>query len=134
MTRLLYRCLLWLHPPGFRRQFAGEMLWIFDEAAASLGAGALLVDGVISLLRQWVIGAGTWKVAAGVMGGMVQMVIVMSLIPPTNPYFHPSAPGQLRQFASSYEWEFPHALVFVIGALVLFAAGLRRSATATRGK
>jgi len=65
MIRSLYRCLLWLHPPAFRQQFAGEMLWIFDEAAATEGAAPLLFDGVISLVRQWAIGSGTWKVAAG---------------------------------------------------------------------
>ena len=30
MSRFLYRCLISLHPPAFREQFAGEMQWIFD--------------------------------------------------------------------------------------------------------
>jgi len=32
MLRPLYRCLLRLHPPGFRKRFAEEMLSIFDQA------------------------------------------------------------------------------------------------------
>ena len=35
MTRVLYATLLRLHPPAFRRQFASELLWIFDEARLS---------------------------------------------------------------------------------------------------
>lgn len=27
----LYRCLVRLHPAAFRREFANEMLWIFEE-------------------------------------------------------------------------------------------------------
>ena len=34
--RTLYRYLVHLHPPAFRREFAAEMIWIFDEAAESL--------------------------------------------------------------------------------------------------
>ena len=37
MTRALYRCLVWMHPPVFRREFAGEMLWIYDQAALANG-------------------------------------------------------------------------------------------------
>ena len=51
MTRALYRWLLWLHPPAFRREFAGEMLWIFEEASAE-GVAPLFADGLLSLLRQ----------------------------------------------------------------------------------
>ena len=50
MTRALYEWLLWLHPPAFRRQFAAEMLWIFDEASESEGVVALLLDGLVSMI------------------------------------------------------------------------------------
>jgi len=73
MTRALYRWLLWLHPPLFRRQFAGEMLWIFDQSADSQGVCALFFDGLISLARQWLLRSGSWKVAAGIAGGLVQV-------------------------------------------------------------
>ena len=60
--RTCYRILLWLHPPAFRREFGGEMLWIFDQAAGS-GAWALFRDGVASLGRQWLLRSGLWKIA-----------------------------------------------------------------------
>ena len=61
--RTCYRCLLWLHPPVFRREFAGEMLWIFDQASESQGATALFFDGLGSLARQWLLRSGWWKIA-----------------------------------------------------------------------
>ena len=72
MTRILYRWLLWLHPPAFRREFAGEMLWIFEEASAE-GVAPLFADGLISLLRQWLLRSGPWKLAAAVIGGLVEV-------------------------------------------------------------
>jgi hypothetical protein len=67
MTRILYRLLLRLHPREFRAEFAGEMLWIFDEAGRSLGALPLFADAVESLVRQWVVRSGAWPYAVGVM-------------------------------------------------------------------
>ena len=73
MTRALYMSLLRLHPTAFRRQFAPEMLWIFDEARVSEGAFVLLVDVVVSLVRQWFLRAGLWKVATAVLGAALQI-------------------------------------------------------------
>jgi hypothetical protein len=67
MMRSLYRCLLWLHPLQFREEFAGEMLWIFDEAAETVGVVPLFEDALWLLLRQWVIRSGVWKFGAGAM-------------------------------------------------------------------
>lgn len=59
MLRLLYSCLLRLHPAGFRERFTEEMLCIFDQTVASQArremraACRLLADGVASLVRQW---------------------------------------------------------------------------------
>jgi hypothetical protein len=61
--RICYRCLLWLHPPMFRRQFADEMLWIFDQSPAH---GALFGDGAASLGRQWLLRSGWWKIALAI--------------------------------------------------------------------
>ncbi len=61
--RTLYRCLLWLHPPVFRREYSAEMLWIFDQTSPSQGAGGLLFDGLGSLSRQWLRRTGWWKIA-----------------------------------------------------------------------
>jgi hypothetical protein len=74
MIRLCYRGLLWLHPPVFRRQFAGEMLWIFDQAAASQGTFALFFDGVGSLARQWLLRSGWWKIALALSLALVEIV------------------------------------------------------------
>ncbi|HEY2462299.1 MAG TPA: serine hydrolase domain-containing protein [Candidatus Acidoferrum sp.] len=53
--RVAYHCVVRLHPRVFREQFGGEMLWIFEEAAETHGALRLLGDGMISLLRQWIL-------------------------------------------------------------------------------
>ena len=64
MIRAIYRVLLWLHAPAFRRQFAAEMLWIFDESAES--QVALCFDGAVSLVRQWLLRTGWWKIAIAI--------------------------------------------------------------------
>jgi hypothetical protein len=73
MRRALYRSLLWLHPPRFRREFGGEMLWIFDQAVASQGAAALLSDAFRSLARQWLLRSGSWKLAAALSLAVLQV-------------------------------------------------------------
>lgn len=73
MIRLLYRVLLCLHPTVFRRQFAGEMLWIFDETAPAAARWALLLDGLLSLARQWLLRSGAWKLLAAGAGGLMQI-------------------------------------------------------------
>jgi hypothetical protein len=71
--RILYKYLAHLHPAAFRRQFAAEMLWIFDETAASAGAVYLCWDCLVSLARQWLLRTGAWKVAVAVAIACVQM-------------------------------------------------------------
>lgn len=51
MIRILYRCLLHLHPPSFRGRFAEEMTAIFDEAPSIRFLG----DALLSLIRQWLL-------------------------------------------------------------------------------
>lgn len=124
MSRSVYRSLLWLHPPAFRRQFAGEMLWIFDEAAMSEGPLRLICDGFLSLLRQWVFGAGAWKVLAGMVGGLLQILIVTPLATLVRAP-GPSArnlplPGSL----DSHDLDFSRALALVVIVLV-FGSGFR---------
>jgi hypothetical protein len=75
MIRNLYRCLVWLHPPSFRMQFEDEMLWIFDQAAGSWSATALLADAGLSLARQWLKGSVLWKGVGAIIGGIVPLVI-----------------------------------------------------------
>lgn len=96
MTRAVYLGLLWLHPPSFRAQFGDEMLWIFDESVAASpwrhGPG-LFADAVLSILRQWVIGCGTWKIAAGFLGGIIHLWMVFGLLMLRPPAIHIGAPS-----------------------------------------
>jgi len=73
MMRLLYQWLLWLHPPRFRREFAGEMLWIFESSADSEGTARLLSDAVASLARQWFLRSGSWKIGVALAGAALQV-------------------------------------------------------------
>lgn len=73
--RWLYRLLLHLHPARFQREYAGEMLWIFDETSVTEGVLGLFLDGVISLARQWVLRSGSWKVPAAILGGLLQVTL-----------------------------------------------------------
>lgn len=61
MLRRLYRCALRLHPRGFRRRFGDEMLSIFDHEQAGLAAFRLLLDGLVSLTRQWTLRQEFWR-------------------------------------------------------------------------
>jgi hypothetical protein len=86
MIRGLYRCLVWLHPVAFRRQFEEEMLWIFDEAACAWGAVPLVADASISLGRQWLIRSGLWIWVAASIAGIVQLIIAFgSFLPWDRP-------------------------------------------------
>jgi hypothetical protein len=60
MLRPLYRRVLRLHPSGFRRRFADEMLSIFDHSVGKPAALRLLVDGLVSLARQWALRPEFW--------------------------------------------------------------------------
>lgn len=72
MKRTVYRGILWLHPPAFRREFAEEMLWIFDQAAGT-AALWLLFDGLASLARQWLLRSGAWKLPVAAAGALFQI-------------------------------------------------------------
>jgi hypothetical protein len=80
MTRALYRCLVWLHPPYFRREFGGEMLWIFDEAAQTGAVSPLIADVLISLARQWCLRSSYWKFALAPLGALFQVTLGSALI------------------------------------------------------
>jgi hypothetical protein len=60
MLRFLYRCVLRAHPEYFQRRFGQEMLGIFDQAASPMSAAVLLLDGVVSLIRQWMLRPEFW--------------------------------------------------------------------------
>ena len=53
MLRRLYCCAVRLHPSSFRRRFGDEMLYIFDQQRGTPAALGVMLDCVLSLLRQW---------------------------------------------------------------------------------
>ena len=83
MTSVLYRCVIWLHPPSFRRRFGDEMLWIFEEAAKEMGSTAFLVDGLASLGRQWAMNPTVWK-APIIAFGAVLPFVCLGILPRTS--------------------------------------------------
>jgi len=50
--RRFYRWILAAHPRAFRERFESEMLCVFEEALATEGAFRLMMDGLLSLVRQ----------------------------------------------------------------------------------
>jgi hypothetical protein len=65
MLRRIYRCVLGLHPRGFRRRFGDEILSIFDQAKGNLPAFRLLTDSILSLIRQWTLRPEFWHEKVG---------------------------------------------------------------------
>jgi hypothetical protein len=61
MLRRIYRCVLRLHPPAFRSRFGDEILSIFDEAKGKLSGFRLLMDSMLSLIRQWTLRPQFWS-------------------------------------------------------------------------
>jgi hypothetical protein len=80
--RNIYRLLLWLHPFAFRAEFAGEMLWIFDELRETEGGPRLLWDGAVSLFRQRLLRSTYWKVPVACAVGFAQVAFVMGWLSP----------------------------------------------------
>jgi hypothetical protein len=134
MIRACYRGLLWLHPPLFRRQFAVEMLWIFDQAAESQGALTLLRDGLASLVRQWLLRSGWWKIAAALALALLEIVFggfgTMLFAP--GRIIRPATGSPIAEFA--HQGAIAHLpltigmvmylAVFVTGGLVVLVIGL----------
>ena len=81
MRRATYRVLLALHPTAFRRQFAGEMLWVFDEAQRDRETSGFCFDVARSLLRHWFRERLLWTVSGAAAGGVL-MIMWMSAMTP----------------------------------------------------
>jgi len=80
MKRRFYRLLLWMHPPGFRDQFADEMLWIYDEAASGNGNRAFFRDALGSLARQWLIRRRAWTVVLAALAAASQAALLTPMV------------------------------------------------------
>jgi hypothetical protein len=102
MIRLLYRLLLCLHPPAFRRAFGGEMLWIFDETAGAAARALLFSDALLSLARQWMLRSGAWKLLVAGAGGFVQ-IMFGGLIFGLFHHLHGITPGVIEPRGDSPE-------------------------------
>jgi len=89
MTRFLYRLLVWLHPPSFRREFGGEMLWIFDESRLHHVALPLFGDAFASLARQWLLRTAVWIPVAACAGALLPLAAGVSLGSAVTHQFHP---------------------------------------------
>jgi hypothetical protein len=74
MLRLIYKGLVWLHPPAFRERFGEELLWIFDEARREQGASSLFADGAVSVARQWAFGSNLWVWFLALLGGLIPIL------------------------------------------------------------
>ncbi|MBV8842271.1 MAG: hypothetical protein JO307_05610 [Bryobacterales bacterium] len=74
MTRTLYRALLLLHPPTFRRRFAGEMLCVFDDACAQSAAAGFCMSIALSLFRRWFRHPVLWRTTGAIAGGVVTLL------------------------------------------------------------
>jgi hypothetical protein len=80
MMRVLYRMVLWLHPPAFRSAYRDEMLWIFDQTVADNGAGGLFADAMTSVLRQWFLRSRVWMVPVALAGALFTMLAGNALL------------------------------------------------------
>jgi hypothetical protein len=76
MKRSLYRLLLRLHPGEFRERFAAEMMLNFEEA----GRSSRLLDGLASLLRQWLLRSAGWKLMAAVVCASLQIMMIFGFL------------------------------------------------------
>ena len=81
IQRSLYRILLALHPPVFRRHFASEMLWVFDKAASDGEASRFCIDVAGSLVKQWMRQPMLWTIGGAVIGSSVTMYWATSVVP-----------------------------------------------------
>lgn len=81
MRRATYRFLLALHPTGFRRQFAGEMLWVFDRAEQDRVSSGFCFDLARTLVRHWFRERMVLTVGGAILGGVL-MILWMSATAP----------------------------------------------------
>jgi hypothetical protein len=80
MMRVLYRLVILLHPPGFRREYGDEMLWLFDRTVKEKGAGNLFLDATASVLRQWFLRSRLWLVPVALLGALFTVLAGNALL------------------------------------------------------
>ena len=82
MRRAAYRALLALHPPAFRRQFADELMWVFDQAEQDHETSGFCFDMALSLARHWFRERLVWAVGGAITGGMLLIFWMSATAPP----------------------------------------------------
>jgi len=113
--RRLYRLLILLHPPAFRQQFGDEMLWIFDESRSDRGP-SLFGDGVVSVVRQWVIRRAIWKypTAAAAAGLIFSLCSALAHVRPALPAYSDESTEMMLLLSAS-------ATVVALSLTILFS-------------
>ncbi len=111
MRRATYRVLLALHPPAFRRQFAGEMLWVFDQADQDGQASGFCIDMSRSLLRHWFRQPLLWSVTGAVAGSVLMLVWMSAAAPLVRAHKSPSI-------------EMDNLVVIAVGSLIAISLTL----------
>jgi hypothetical protein len=112
MLRSLYRYVLRLHPPAFRKRFADEMLSIFDDSIGRLSALRLLGDGLLSLARQWGLRPEFWREFSPTQPPISDGIPSFSTLDPFRPRAGAVIPGLVLStavfcmtcFAIKYSW------------------------------
>ena len=88
MLNRVYRRLIALHPPYFRRRFGDELLSIFDQAGIPSTKIRLIGDLIFSLLRQWMFRPQFWHEPAATdavaAGGVPEFLILKDFRPRTG--------------------------------------------------
>ena len=101
MLRRIYRGVLCLHPPGFRRRFGDEILSIFDHTKGTLLASRLLMDSILSLIRQWTLRPEFWNesVSAPAQQAALDSVPSFCTLSPFRPRATAVVPGLILSMA-----------------------------------
>ncbi len=124
--RWLYRILILLHPPAFRKQFGDEMLWIFDQSRSEPGQ-SLVGDAMVSVLRQWVVRRAIWiyPTAAAIASLIFSFCSTLARIRPALPA-HSEDLGEMMLVLSA------SAIVVALSLTILFSVVWFRISRARR--
>jgi hypothetical protein len=112
MLRFLYRRALRLHPRGFRKRFAEQMLSIFDQSKGKRAGLWLLADALLSLARQWALRPEFWHESSAAQQPAPDSIPSFSTFDPFRPRAGALIHGLvlstavfcLTSFAIKYSW------------------------------
>ena len=119
MRRGLYRLLLSLHPGAFRRQFAEEMLGVFDEAEAEGRSAKFCSSAAWSVALHWVRHPMLWKIAGGLIGGVMTLFWGIGIAP--------RRAGRVAPITSEVLMIGTVAIVLAIALILIFTVAVFRT-------